>query len=283
MASNKEQSIFSNRAENPLKKINKVGTFFTSVDPTTYAGIELDPFVNGYAFLYWVSLPSWFEQDKDLENFKVLTQKTMVSINGINDLELVDGDQPYGFAGNSVSNPTGVTRGNTDITIGFKEYSGTPITKSIRKWISYIRDPNTGIATYPKEFNVELSAANHTGQFLLIFMRPDVTNVDHDNIEKAFLCSHVYPLNAPYSTLYSYELGSQNSPDSVEVNFKVVPLEGKAVDDYARKILKEEILNVSADNNNASLFLDNLTPAHGEGTEFLTSGIEKEIFNSDTD
>ena len=281
MADNKEKTIFTNRTENPLDKINKLGTFFTSVDPATYAGIELDPFVTGYAFLYWISLPSWFESDADLKNFKVLTQKTLVSISGIADMELQESSQPYGFAGNEVSNPTGVTRGNTDFTLGFKEYSGTPVTKMFKKWINYIRDPNTGIAVYPKQFDVEYSSANHTGQCLVIFMRPDVTNVGHDNIEKAFLYSHVFPTNIPYSSLYSYTLGSQESPESVEINFKGVPLENEAVDKLARKVLEEEILQVSEDNNNGALFLDNLTPAGGEGTEVLTSGILKDIYNPD--
>lgn len=275
------KTIFANRAENPVEKLNKVGTFFNGVDPSTYANIELDPFVTGYAFIYWISVPTWFEQDDDLKNFKVLTQKTLTSISGISDIELQENSIQYGFAGNEVSNPTGITRGNTDFTLGFKEYSGTPVTKMFSKWINYIRDPNTGIATYPKKFNVELSSVNHTAQCLVIFMRPDVTNIDHDNIEKAFLYSHVYPTNIPYSSLYSYELGTQDSPTSVEINFKGVPLENAAVDAYARKVLKDEILNVSEDNNNAALFLDNLTPAHGENTDLLTSGILKDLYNSD--
>ena len=276
-----EKTIFSQRTENPLDKINKVGSFFTGIDPATYAQIELDPFTSGYAYIYWVQLPTWFEQDPDLKNFKVATQKFLVSISGINDIELQEASQPYGFAGNEVSNVTGITKGNTDITLGFKEYSGTPITKLFSKWINYIRDPNTGIATYPKQFDVEYSSVNHTGICLIMFLRPDVTNSGHDNLEKAFLYSHMYPLNIPYSNLYTYELGSQDSPQSVEINFKGVLMENAAVDEYARKILKEEILNISEDNNNASLLLDNLTAPNGENTSLLTSGILKDMYNTE--
>lgn len=276
-----DKTIFDGRSDNPLEKMNGVGTFFTGMDASAYADVELDPFVSGYAFIYWVRLPSWFEKDADLKYFKVLTQKTMRSVQGIADTELQETGQQSGFAGNESSVVTGIQRGNTDFTIGFKEFSGTPITKMFNKWISYLRDKNTGISIYPKVFDCEYSARNHTAVMLYVVVRPDVTNVTHNNIEKAFLYTNVFPLNIPNSTLFNYELGSQESPTSVDINFKGVPLEGKAVDDYAAKILKEQILDTSEDNNNGLLFLDSLTQAGDTGTELLTSGVLKTIYNPD--
>lgn len=274
------KTIFSDRSNNPLDSLNKMGSFFSGADPSTFAEIELDPFVSGYSFIYWVKLPFWFEQDEDLKNFKTLTQKIMVSFNGFTDVELQENSQQYGFAGNEVSFVTGVNRNNTDFTIGFKEYSGTPVTKMFNKWINMIRDKNTGIALYPKLYDCDYSAKNHTGMLLYISMRPDVTNSNKNNVEKAVLYGNVFPTNIPWSTLFNYELGSQESPASVDINFKGVPLEGKAVDEYARKILKEEILNVSEDNNNGQLFLDSLMEAGDAGTELLNDGILKTIFNT---
>lgn len=275
------KTIFSDRSDNPLESLNKMGSFFSGADPTTFADIELDPFVSGYSFIYWVKLPFWFEQDDDLKYFKTLTQKVMVSFNGFTDVELQESSQQYGFAGNEVSFVTGVNRNNTDFTIGFKEYSGTPMTKMINKWICMIRDKNTGVALYPKLYDCEYSARNHTGQLLYISMRPDVTNSGKGNIEKAFLYSNVYPLNVGWSNLFNYNLGDQQSPTSIDVNFKGVPLEGAAVDAYAKKILEEEILTVSEENNNGQLFLDSLMQAGDAGTEVLTSGILKQIYNPD--
>lgn len=275
------KTIFTNRSSNPLESLNNMGTFFNGADPTSFAGIELDPFVSGYSFIYWVKLPSWFEKDEDLKNFKVLTQKFMVSFNGFSDVELQENSQQYGFAGNEVSFITGVQRGNTDFSIGFKEFSGTPVTKSVSKWINYVRDMNTGIATYPDKFDCEYSARNHTGQLLYISMRPDVTNTGHDNIEKAVLWSNVFPTNVPYSSLFNYELGSIESPTSVDINFKGVPLMGQAVDNYAKTILKEQLLQVSEDNNNGNLFLTSLTEAGDAGTELFKDGILKQIYNKD--
>lgn len=280
MAQN-DRTIFDKRTDNPLEKLNGVGTFFTGMDASAYADIELDPYVSGYSFIFWVKVPTWFEKDGDLKYFKVLTQKTMRSFQGIADTELQETSQQSGFAGNEASVVTGIQRGNTDFTIGFKEFSGTPITKMFNKWISYIRDKNTGISIYSKLYDCEYSARNHTAILLYITVRPDVTNVTHQNIEKAFLYANVYPLNIPNSTLFNYELGSQESPTSVDINFKGVPFEGKAVDEYAAKILKNEILDVSENNNNGLLFLDSLTNAKDSGTELLTSGILKDIYNPD--
>lgn len=277
-----DSTIFYARSDGqPLDKLNKMGNFFNGTDPTTFSDIELDPFVGGFSVILWVKLPSWFEKDNDLKNYRVMTQKAMHSFQGITDAELQTTTQQYGFAGNEVNFATGINRNNTDFTIGFKEYSGSPILKLHEKWINYIRDINTGIATYPKEFDVEYSARNHSGVLLYISLRPDVNNSGHDNIERAFLFSNVIPTNIPLSSLYNYELGSQDSPTSIDIQFKGVPLFGKAIDEYARKMLKEEILTVSEDNNNGMLFLDSTTQAGDEGTELLTTGILKDIYNSD--
>ena len=273
-------SIFKNRTDNPLDSLNKMGSFFDGSDPTVFADIELDPFVGGYSFIHWIRVPSWFEQNEKLKYFKVYTQRFMTSFNGFTDVELQESSQQYGFAGNEVSFVTGIQKGNTDFTIGFKEFSGTPLTKMFNEWINMIRDKNTGIALYPSVYKVNHSARNHTAQLLYVSMRPDVTNIDGDNIEKAFIYANVFPINVAWSSLFNYELGSQESPTSIDVNFKGFLLEGDAVDAYAKEILKKEILNVSADNNNGHLFLTSLTEAGDAGTEVFTQGLLKEIYNN---
>ena len=273
-------SIFKNRSENPLESLNKMGSFFDGSDPTTFADIELDPFNSGFSFIKWIKVPEWFEQNEKLKYFKVYTQKFMTSFNGFTDVELQESSQQYGFSGNDVPFVTGIQKGNTDFTIGFKEFSGTPLTKMFNEWINLIRDKNTGIALYPALYNVNYSARNHTAQLLYVSMRPDVTNVDGDNLEKAFIWANVFPINVAWSSLFNYELGSTESPTSIDVNFKGVMIEGDAVDDYARKIIKEEILNVSEDNNNGHLFLTSLTQKGDAGTEVLTQGLLKEIYNN---
>lgn len=284
----KDKTIFSGfegNADNPLDLISQsTPSFFSGADPVAFSGIPLDPFTTGYAFIYWVHLPEWFEKDDDLKNFKSYTQKFMKAFNGITDIELQESAQQYGFAGNESSFVTGINKGNTDFTMSFYEYSGSPTTKLFTKWITMIRDPNTGIPLYPNAYDTsyEYSAKNHTGQLLYIVMRPDVTS-SKNNIEKAFLYANVLPINIPNSTLYNFELGSTDSPSSVDINFKGVQLTGAAVDAYARKVLDENILKVGVDNPNGRLFLDTLTRNGDVGTDVLNTGILKDIYNSNSE
>jgi hypothetical protein len=218
--------------------------FFTGVDDEVNK--FLDPIVTGYAFIYWVSLPSWFEDDDDLKYFKNMTQRNFRSFSGVGGLELGTAQLNTGFANNEINVVTGITRGNTEFTIGHKEFSGSPMTKMYNKWISLIRDPRTGIATYPKLFDVEYGARNHSGQLLYIVTRPDVTNVGHNNVEYAAFYSNVVPTNVPLDTLYNFEIGSQDSP-TIEINFKGFPEIGPAVTEYAKKILAEKIMATDGD------------------------------------
>lgn len=278
MAKN-NRTIFDGLENNPLDSVNTLGNYFTGNDPIMMGESDINPFISGYAFIYWVKLPTWFEEDPDLKYFKTTTQKFMRSFNGITDIELQDSQHQSGFAGNEFSVVTGIQRGNTDFTIGFREASGSPIRKLIQKWVTLIRDPNTGISLYPTLYNMEYGMKNHTGQLLYIQLRPDVTNTQHNNIEFSVLYTNVYPVNIPLSALYSYEMGSEESPTSVDINFKGVPNIGHAIDKFAKEYLEKEILNTSPDNNSGYIFLDSLTMPGDQNTELLNSGINKKIYN----
>lgn len=217
-------------------------TFFTGVDDEV--NNYLDPIVTGYAFIYWVSLPSWFEKDEDLKYFKELTQKNFRSFQGINAIELNTNQITTGFAGNETNVVTSVQRQNTDFSITHKEYSGGVMTKMYQKWISMIRDPRTGIALYPKLYGVDYGARNHSGQLLYIMTRPDATNTNKNIIEYSCFYSNVVPTNVPLDALYNFTLGDQDSP-TIDIQFKGFPEMGPNVDAFAKKILKDRILNSS--------------------------------------
>jgi hypothetical protein len=220
------------------------GSFFTGVD--NEVDRWLDPYVNGYAFIYWVSLPSWFEKDEDLKHFKRLSQVNFRSFSGISPFELQTAAVNTGFANHEMNVVTGIQRGNTDFTIGHKEYSGGVMRKMYQKWISLIRDPRTGIALYPKLFDVDYGARNHSAQLLYIVVRPDVNNVGKNIVEYAAFYSNVIPTNVPLDSLYNFEIGSQDSP-VIDINFKGFPEIGPNVDAYAQKILREQIMSKDGD------------------------------------
>lgn len=219
-------------------------SIFTGVDDQVNK--YLDPIVTGYAFIYWVSLPSWFEKDPDLKYFKQMTQTNFRSFQGVDAVELQTAAVQTGFAAHEINVATGIQRANTDFSIGHKEYSGSPMTKMYQKWISMIRDPRTGIAIYPKLYGVDYGARNHSGQLLYIMTRPDVTNVTKNIVEYACLYSNVIPLNVPLDTLYNFELGTQDSP-TIDIQFRGFPEFGPNVNEYAKKILATKIMNTEGD------------------------------------
>lgn len=236
-------------AENKLKKtINnsdvdleatKSPNFFTGVNDLR--NLYLDPIVTGWAFIWWIQLPSWFEKDPDLKYFKNLTQKNFKGFNGVTETELTTLTHTTGFAGAEYDVVGGISRGNQDFTITHNEWSGSVMRKLYQKWQFLVRDPRTGISTYPKLFNVDYGARNHTGQLLYVMVRPDVNNKGVPRIEYAALYTNVFPTTNPLGTLYNYDDGNQESP-TVDINFKGFAEFGPDVETFAQRILDEEIL-----------------------------------------
>ena len=261
---------------NDLEKIKGANsTFFTGVDDLV--NLNFDPIVTGYAFIWWVQLPSWFEKDPDLKYFKQMTQKNFRSFQGVTEMTLNTATQTTGFANNEFDVATGIVKGNTEFTIGHKEYSGGVMRKLYQKWISYIRDPRTGIALYPRLFNVEYGARNHTGQLLYVVVRPDVTNTQKDIVEYAAFYSNVMPTVIPLGDLYNYEQGSQDSP-TISISYKGFQETGPDVEAYAKKVLRENILKVT-DGGEGIPFVDSFG-TNSESSSLLNAGVIKDIYNS---
>lgn len=217
---------------------------FTGVDDTV--NNWLDPYTTGYAFIYWVKLPSWFDDDSDLKYFKQLSQLNFRSFQGISPLELNTNTVQNGFAAHEINVPGNITRSNTDFQISHKEYSGGVMRKMYQKWVSMIRDPRTGVAIYPKLYGVDYGMRNHTGQLLYIVTRPDVTNTSKKIVEFSAFFSNVFPTNVPLDTLYNFEIGNQESP-TIEISFKGVPEIGPNVDEYASTVLSNKIMSSTGD------------------------------------
>jgi hypothetical protein len=106
-------------------------SFFTGVDDAV--NLYVDPYVTGYAFIYWVDLPSWFEKDPDLKYFKQLTQKNFRSFQGVTPYELNTVTTQTGFAGHEMNFAGVLNRGNTEFTISHKEFSGGVMRKLYQK------------------------------------------------------------------------------------------------------------------------------------------------------
>lgn len=264
-------------AFNPLDSLGGVNSIFTGVDDMV--NLNLNPYVTGYAFIYWVDLPAWFNKDPDLKYYKEMSQKNFKSFTGVEGMTLNTIDQQVGgFTASPAAFAGNIERGNTGFTLNHKEYSGGVMRKMYQKWISYIRDPRTGIALYPKLFNVDYSAKNHSGQLMYIVTRPDVTNTGKNIVEYAAFYSNVIPTNIPYDTLYNYTMGEQDSPE-LSIEFKGFMENGPDVDAYARQILSERIMSPEGDGYLP--FVDSLG-TNPTANDAFKSGTLKDIYKTQT-
>jgi len=246
-------------------------SIFTGVDDQV--NLYLDPIVNGYAFIYWVSLPEWFEKDEDLKHFKQLSQLNFRSFQSVSPLQLNTATVQTGFGAHEINVVSNISRENTEFQIGHKEYSGGVMTKMYSKWINYIRDSRTNIAVYPKLFGVEYGARNHSGQLLYMTVRPDVTNTQKNIIEYAAFYSNVIPTNVPLDTLYNFEIGTQDSP-TIDITFKGFPEIGPNVDAFAQRILREKIMNTEGDSYIP--FVDSFN-TNTEASQFVNWGADNAL------
>jgi hypothetical protein len=192
--------------------------------------IDFDPLVTGYAFIVWTKVPKWVE--KVFPNFANFTQKNFLSFGGLQDLDLNTGSMQQGFAANEYFVPTNLQKQNTDFTLKHQEFSGSPVKNMYQFWVTGIRDPETGIATYPAMYNCDYAAKNHTGELLYIMTRPDASNIGRNNIEFAAYYTNVLPTKVPLGHL-NFELGSHD-PQTIEMPFKATMHLGPKVDAFAK-------------------------------------------------
>ena len=207
------------------------GNWFTGKMNTQ--DLNFDPLVTGYAFFVWTKLPFWVEGT--YPDFQAMTQKNFKSFEGLSDIELQTGQYTHTFNGSAYEFATSITKGNTTFSINHQEFSGNPIKNMYQFWVTGIRDPETDIALYPRAFNCEYGAKNHTGELLYVVTRPDANNVKNHNIEFAAYYTAVMPLKVPISHL-GYTQGDHSSPEITQ-NFVGDFHFGPEVDDFAYDVL----------------------------------------------
>lgn len=196
--------------------------------------IVRDPLVSGFAFIKWLNVPDWVESV--YRGFKELTEKNLRAFSGINDVDMNTFAVQEGFTGSE-----NMFAGSAQMFQGFsmthREYSGSPIRNAYGHWVSGVRDPVTGIATYPAKYQKEYSAANHTGELLYIMTRPDADNVNTPSvIEFACLYTMVMPTKIPMGHL-NFTAGS-NDGTEIEMPFVGVPHIGKRVNELAAEQIR---------------------------------------------
>ena len=225
-----------------LKKPNAgINVFDTSkaADASFFQGqfqsdtIVRDPLVGGFAFVKWLAIPSWVTQE--YPKFADLTEKNLRAFSGLSDIDMNTFAISEGFT-NSENMFAGGIQKFQGFSMTHREYSGSPIRNAYTHWVTGVRDPATNIARYPKEYNMEYSAANHTGELIYIMTRPDVDNTSKHNIEFACLYTMVMPTRIHLGHL-NFTAGS-NDGSELEQQFIGVPHISPAVDQLAIDQLK---------------------------------------------
>jgi len=199
--------------------------------------LDFDPLINGYAVFQWIKVPKWVEST--FKSFKILTQKNFKELSGLSNIELQTIGVTNGFSANEYHVANTIQKQNQNFTIKHQEFSGSPIKNMYQFWITGIRDPQTGIATYPAIFGIDYAAKNHTGEILYINTRPDMNNVDKHNIEFSCFWSAVMPKVIKLEQ-FNFSL---NTHDQVEYDQQFTGdfYMGSKVDAYAKTKLAQHV------------------------------------------
>jgi hypothetical protein len=209
--------------------------FFSGSFHKKNADLTYDPMVGGYAFILWTKVPTWLtatgNSGAGFSNFAQFTQRNFRAFGGLSSIELSTAAHTQGFAANEYHVAQSITKANTDFTLRHTEFSGSPVKNMYQAWVTGIRDPETGIATYPKKFGVAYGAQNHTGELLYIVTRPDADNIGQGIIEFSAYYTNVMPTRIPLDHL-NFELGSHEIPE-IEIPFKGTLHLSQKVDTFA--------------------------------------------------
>lgn len=206
---------------------------------------RFDPFVQGWAAIIWTKCPEFFKYGdggkRDVYNqFKYLTERNFKSLSGIGDITLESDNMSSGFTGNELPVATSMKKENTSFTLKHYEFSGSPIRELYQFWITGIRDPETGIATYHgaiKSQELIYSMKNHTGEILYT-----VTDASFaigggaDSIEFAAYYTNVFPTKIPQDHL-NYTAGDHGLTE-IDQEFKANFHTGRKVNQLAVQALK---------------------------------------------
>lgn len=206
---------------------------------------SFDPYVSGYAFAVWVSVPSWVERIEP--EFRQLFMKNFKSFSGINNLELETEGVKGGFSNNETHYTKSIGNKPTDFSVKYQAHVGCRLSGAYDAWVSGIRDPHTGIATYAKEFGIEYHSSNHTGTLLYVVTKPDADNWGANNIEKAFLWTHVQPKRINLER-YNFEAGNHDFFEE-EQSFSGVMHFGQTVDEFAAGYIADKVYTFYSENS----------------------------------
>ena len=219
--------------------------------------MHFDPLLVGHAFIIWTRFPKWVTDE--YPNIKQLIQKNFRSFDGLQDVELTTAGVQEGFTQNEYHVAQNINAKPNQFTLKALEYSGSPMRNAYTHWVTGIRDPQTGIATYPKAYGYDYRAFNHTAEMMYIITRPDADNTEKDIIEFAAYWTAVMPKKIPWGHL-NWAQGQHTVPVEIDMPFSGILHVSPAVDEAAIELYRagahgfafEEEAAYSPDNANTT-------------------------------
>lgn len=199
---------------------------------------RFDPFIPGYATVIWTKLPV-FMDDSSQKQFRALTEKNFKAFSGLSDISLEVESLAHGFTGNELPVATTIRKENTTFNLRHYELAGSPIRQYYTEWITGIRDPETGLATYNgkiKDQTYQYSMKNHTGELLYIVTDPSNAVGGASGIEFACYYTNVFPTKIPLDHL-NYSSGDHGLVET-DIEFRGNFHMSKDINDMAVKAMQ---------------------------------------------
>ena len=197
---------------------------------------KFDPYITGYSYIYWTALPKFLTSGSPLVDktwavdWKTLTQSNFKSFDGISDIQLDAEELTAGMNGRTMAIPSNSKFESTSYTMKFQEMTGSRLRELAHLWVTGIRDPETGFASYHGNTSLPYSMANHTAELLYM-----VTDPGGQKIEFACYLTNLMPTKVPMSHL-NYSSG-EHSLAEFDIEFRGNYHQSVAINALAVKVI----------------------------------------------
>ena len=217
-----------------VKRANvEAADFYNGTTNTT--DLFYDPLITGYSIIIFTRFPSWVKSV--FPDAPILLQKNFAGFDGNNDFEIGTADVQEGFSQNAYQMVQNIGAKSNNFSLKHLEMSGSLIGQIYTLWVTGMRDPDTGIATYPQRFGLDYAAYNHTAELMYISLRPDANNIERPIVEFASYWTACFPKKVPISH-FNYTKASQTAPIEIDMPWSGVQHIGPGVDQAAYTLLK---------------------------------------------
>ena len=164
-----------------------------------------NPFIGGYSFIKFDTGRLLADEIGLDPNFFELMERTIKEVSGFPKIELNVGTITGGFTNNEHVYPTEISKNLTELTLKFQEFSGTPFTKQFRKWVTAIRNPETGLYSLSN-----YGLPYYSVSMLYVVTSPGIgshyADARKDAVEFAALATAMYPKSIDLDK-YNYNTG----------------------------------------------------------------------------